>query len=846
MSKKLRRLLAGDRLSRSDAAVALLLVPSGAAALLYQVTWFRLLGLSMGSTSASVSTVLVAFFLGLAAGSALAGRISRGDRTDLRRFLLFEAGIAAFATALLPVLLQLDHVLAAAGNLGTSALLKFLIAVGVLSLPTMCMGATFPLAAAYLARHGGGLGPRLGLLYALNTGGAVFGAACAGFVLIPNFGLHAAVAAGVALNASVVLAGWLVLRRVTMEGVERTLSVVPPTPGPVSPVRSGALVILAITGMASIAAEVGWTKYLALFTGATVYGFTTILIVFLTGITVGSWASRWLMPRLAAPGMWLAGGVAATGLAMHLSRAGLALLPDIQARIHGIGTPAAGELAIKAATAAAMLLPPTLLFGALFPLAMTLYCGSEAVGRGVGRAYALNTVAGIAGSIIAGFVVIPVFGTDLLLIGIATLLLLAPLAVQPLWVDALPRRGLVAASLVGVAAAALLLPRLDFATMIESVDYEFGHYGESRRTPKYIYVEEGKAGVISAVTYDGRLVFIQNDGLKESWIDTVDLNNRMLVESLLGFLPYLLHPNPKSAFVVGFGGGVTPRALTETDLETIRIVELEPAVVRAVRAARGGQPKSLRDPRVQLTFNDARNTLVVERKTYDIIASQPSHPWRAGAGNLFTREFFEIVHGRLREGGIFAQWVNLFNMDVSTLRSILKAYFEVFPHGCVFAFADTGDLVLIGSSAPLHLDFPRIEERLAHSNAELLARHGIRRARDLFQYFGLSRRTVLREVGDAPANTDLRLFSEFRLALLDEVPDDENPYDFIERHASFDVVDFLDPSRAADDLFAFGLDCLERQDFDRARLVYARLRKVAPAYAERLQARAAVALDETA
>lgn len=839
----LRQRLTGGRLSRSDAAVALLLVPSGAAALLYQVTWFRLLGLSMGSTSASVSTVLVAFFLGLAAGSALAGRISRGDRADLRLFLLLEGGIAVFATALLPVLLQLDNVLAMAGNLGTSGVLKFLIAVGVLTLPTMCMGATFPLAAAYLARHGGGLGPRLGLLYALNTGGAVLGAAGAGFVLIPYFGLHAAVSAGVALNASVVLMGWLVLRGVNTGEVGRGRSVA--SPSPPDAVRSGALVILGVTGMASIAAEVGWTKYLALFTGATVYGFTTILIVFLTGITVGSWASRALMPRLAAPGMWLAGGVAATGLAMHFSRAGLALLPDIQVWIHGIGSPAAGELAIKAATAAAVLLPPTLLFGALFPLALTLYCGSDAVGRGVGRAYALNTVAGIAGSIIAGFVVIPAFGTDLLLIGLSTMLLLSPLAVQPLWVDVLPQRGLVAALLIGTAAASLLLPRLDFAKMIESVDYEFGHYGDSRHTPRYIYVEEGKAGVISAVTYDGRLVFIQNDGLKESWVDTVDPNNRMLVESLLGFLPYLLHPNPENAFVVGFGGGVTPRALTETDLKEIRIVELEPAVVRAARAARGSQPKSLRDPRVRLTFNDARNTLVVERETYDIIASQPSHPWRAGAGNLFTREFFEIAYGRLREGGIFAQWVNLFHMDASTLSTILQAFFAVFPQGCVFAFADTGDLVLLGSSAPLRFDFPRIEERLANSNAELLDRHGIRRARDLFQYFGLSRRTVLRAVGDAPANTDARLFSEFRLALLDDVPEDEDPYDFVDRHAAFDVVEFLDPSRAAADILAFGMDCLERQDFGRARLVYGRLMKFAPEYAERLQVQAAVDLGET-
>jgi len=178
-------------------------------------------------------------------------------------------------------------------------------------------------------------------------------------------------------------------------------------------------------------------------------------------------------------------------------------------------------------------------------------------------------------------------------------------------------------------------------------------------------------------------------------------------------MPYLLHPDPKTVHAIGYGGGNTLKAIADTPVKEIRVTELEPAVISANASLFGGEIPLLKDPRIKLQINDARNSLLVEGRSYDLIISQPSHPWLAGAGNLFTKEFFEITADNLNEGGIFAQWVNLFNMDSTTLRSILKAYYDVFPYGFTFANTESGDLLLFGSDKPLKFDRKSLIKRMA-------------------------------------------------------------------------------------------------------------------------------------
>lgn len=782
------------------------LVLSGIASLTYQVTWVRLLGLSMGSTSASISTVLAAFFAGMAMGSYLAERISRNRINSFKPYIILEFLIGISGLALLPILLNLDGLLALFPAAGTELGLKFAVAMALLFIPTLCMGATFPVMASILIRRDGEIGLRMGQLYSLNTAGAVLGAAFTGFVFIPNWGLDGSIYIAFALNMTIVLVALFVDRRWTLPAME---------PVPVStPVGYGsadadngnqlrALVVLAATGFVSIATQVGWTKYLAIFTGTTIYGFAAILTVFLSGIAAGSWAVKSSLEKIHKPERWMALGLLLLGFSLIATRMGFGALPPIYAKInHLSNTPFLLHLA-KYVIVFVLLFVPTFLLGALFPLNLKLYCGTlQAVRTRIGKAYSVNTLASIAGAIFAGFWFIPRYGTDHLLTLMAVTILLLSLMFLPTL--RLPALRFALLGCVAVAfLAAWLAPHLSYKALIASVDYRWDPDAQSGKKPFFLFLKEGKAGVISLVTYDHEVAKLQNNGLNESLINMHDPNKALLIETLLGLVPYMLHENPKSAFVIGFGGGITTRALTLTDLKSIRVVELEPAVVEADRHIAGGDIPALRDPRVHLEFNDARNTLLVEPDRYDLIVAQPSHPWLAGAANVFTLQFWEIVKSRLNDKGVFAQWVNLFNMDATTLRSLFQAFYRVFPQGMSFANLNTGDLVLIGSKQPLTFDYARISHTLQQPKIKAtLGTHGIFTPADLLWYFALSRDEALAAAGNARPNTDTNIISEVRLsALTTEPTGDEDPYAFLRRHFHLDLIPYLGKN-AADQLYA--------------------------------------------
>jgi hypothetical protein len=259
-------------------------------------------------------------------------------------------------------------------------------------------------------------------------------------------------------------------------------------------------------------------------------------------------------------------------------------------------------------------------------------------------------------------------------------------------------------------------------------------------------------------------------------------------------------------------------------------------VISAVAAIRDGEIPILQDSRVQLRLNDARNSLLVEGRSYDLIVSQPSHPWLAGAGNLFTRQFFEIVAAHLNDGGIFAQWINLFNMDATTLRSILQAYFQIFPHGFTFVNKPSGDLLLFGSQHPLVFDYQRIEQRMRIPRIKrALAAARVDRPEALLWYFALSREEALTAAADMPANTDTRIFSEVRLAGMTADPqDEENPYKLLETHSSLDVLPYIKPDEATQMLYRAGRYFYRYFSTTRTRRAIARLEDVDPTMAERL------------
>lgn len=822
-----------------------LLLLSGAAALMHQVSWVRLLGLSVGSTSEAVGIVLAAFFAGVALGSRLAGRIA-ARWPDLRAFGALELVIAVSGVALLPVLLHLDVVVSALPAIGRVHGARFLAAFLVMAVPTLAIGASFPVLAGLVAGGRRAAGEPLGRLYAAHTAGAVLGALLAGFLAIPSVGLDGAIYLAAVLNVVAAVGAFVVASReraaedaaaavraadplaLPQPGLPPVRLALPPWADSQAPHRRAALAALLTTGAVAVTAQIAWTKYLSIFTGSTIHGFSLLLAGLLAGMALGSWAARGRVDRARPARTWLAGGLLVLAACLLLTRAALGSAPALSGWLGGLSLGAGGTVALRGTLVFLLLLPPAATLGALFPLSLSLYCGPEAAGGvRIGRGYAANTLAGIVGALVAGFVLVPRFGTDRALLAAVVLAGGVGLAMVPSMRAARDRRlsvGLAAMLGLGV----LGLPALDYRPLVEAVDYRFDPAAREGLPATTLFLREGRAGVVSVASYGDRFARLQINGLNESRLDREDPDNGGIAETLLGLVPSFLRPDARSAFVVGFGGGTTAAALTDGPLQRIRVVEMEPAVIDAVASVRGDYIPALRDERVELTIADARAVLVAEPERYDIVVSQPSHPWLAGAGNLYTREFFELADARLSDDGVFGQWVSLFGIDSATLGSVLAAFYEVFPHGFTMVNSRTADMLLFGSREPLLLDLDRIARRMEGlGNRTGLEAAGIRRARDLLLYFSLSRDEALAAAQGRPPNTDTRLLTETRLSALHQDPvGADRPITLIMKHYTFDLRPHLPAHTAARDLHQAGLLFLEWRSARNATMAAERLAEV--------------------
>lgn len=808
---------------------------SGAAALVYQVVWVRLLGLSLGSTSASISTVLAAFFAGLALGSFGSRWLRSKSGRDFGIYGWLELAIAACGVLSIPLFVDLGRTLAATpfatGGLG----MRFVFVFGLLCIPTACMGATFPVMSSAVLRSRQSLGDVIAGLYAFNTLGAMLGALATAYWLVPNFGLDGAVYCAAGLNVSVAALAWKAQASMDSAPSESEATTREPSASGDDSLRPLAYALITFTGLVSLAVEVAWSKALSIFLGSTLVGVATMLAIFLAGIAIGSFLLRTF--KAESKSTLLGALLVSLGLSLVLTRAGFAALPGLNEWIAGsTGSPALW----KPLVVLVLLIGPTTILGALFPLCLSLCSqGAADTKRAIGSAYALNTVAGIVGSLAAGFWLIPRWGTDFVLVQCALFASLLPLLLV-MQLRTTAHRIAVGGGALALFGLGALLPGLDYEELIDSVDYRYDEQASAGQEPNFLFLREGKAGVISLVTYDGVVARLQNNGLNESELLMGEGERGLAAETLLGLVPYLVHPHPQSAFVVGFGGGNTTSALTKTDLERIHVVELEPAIIEAVRFLKTGQHPGLSDPRVQLDIGDARHQLLIAEERYDIIVSQPSHPWLAGAGNLFTVEFFKLVQSRLKDDGIYGQWVNLFNMDTTTLSSILHSFYSVFPHGFTMASLDSGDLLLFGSDSELRFDMELIALQLENRPLRhRLILCDVIIPEDILGYFALSRAEVIQATENASLNTDLTILSEVRLASGRVDPEgEEDPYAFLRAAHHFDVTPYLEDRRAAHTLLVVGGRSVDRwHDFELAQRIIDQLDRLDSDRAAKLRSR---------
>jgi spermidine synthase len=730
------------------AILATLFLLSGISALIYQVLWMRMLSLVFGVTVYAASTVLACFMGGLALGSFGAGRIADRVRRPLAWFGVAELLIAATALAsplLLEAVATVYVPLAADASTLTKNVARIVGCALVLLPATVLMGATLPLVLRSSLVDTAGIGARVSLLYGVNTAGAIAGALLAGYVLIGSVGVSTSFRIAASLNVIVGVTALLYSRRLLPSlPPARTPGDVPqPTPAIATRGRHIIPFVFAISGLTSIALEVIWFRSLVLYYAATTYAFTTMLATVLAGIAIGSLAVSPLLKRR-EPTLVLFGALhAAIGVVALAGAAGLAALYD----------PATPSLV---GGAMALQLPAALLMGAAFPVGCRLWLRSAGeAGRGLGILYSVNLLGSILGSLGAGFFLLPRFGSATSLAIVAGLGTATGVAV--LLVAARTRR-VIPLALIVIALATFAMAHHELPD-----PFTTGLARRHRDAGRIFMKDEGVQTTVSVHVRElgGRQLYL--DGLHQA----SDGRGVVLLHRQIGHVPVLLHPNPKRALVIGLGGGATAGAVSLHPLD-VEIVELAPGVVKAADWFTHVNEDVLRRPNVTVRVDDARNTLLLRRGRYDVITADIIQPTHAGAGLLYSQEYFELARRALNTDGVMVQWVG--PRSELYYKLIARTFQRVFPETTVWV----DGTLLVGSIKPLKLEAGALAGRFVDPALQrALAAAGIPNAEALLAHYTAGPDALRAYVGDGPVLTDDRPLLEYYRSL----PHQEKPID---------------------------------------------------------------------
>ena len=756
--------------SRHLTTLLVALVFSGAAGLTYQVLWLRLLSLVFGVTAYAASTVLAGFMAGLAIGSILGGRLASRTARPLRAFALAELAIAA--TALLTHRL-LGHLPAAytavvhltGDHVSLLTLARLAGTLLVLIVPTTIMGATLPLVSASRVIRTGRPAARIAAAYGINTTGAIIGAVLAGFHFVGSLGIAKSFWLAAAANLLAAAVAW-VLSRQTERGSDSadtdpatpdrapthgagvapgtdTTSAIPPATA--ARVRGAVLIALGVSGLASLALEVVWFRILVLFVPATTYAFTTMLAAVLGGIASGSIVAARLLRRNAD---WVR--------ILALMQAGISLVIlgslAVLAWSYGAGYRTAGSLQASGLA----IFPASLLMGMSFPIGVRLWTAGDSesgvavapqrVGREVGTIYAINVCGAIVGAIAGGFVLLPLLGSRLSLI-VCAALYMGCAGVLAWAADDRRRIGwLVAAAAVPFVALALLVPDPFRATLER-------RYGSQERI---LWQEEGIQTTVSVHQQRAGQRVLYLDGLHQA----NDSPEMLRVHRQIGHLPMMVHPDPRRVLVIGLGGGATAGAVAQHTTARVDIVELSASVRRGAAFFAHANYHVLEQPNVQVRVDDGRNYLLTTDRRYDVLTADIIQPVHAGAGLLYSVEYFRLARNVLSDDGVMLQWVGL--RPNAQYKLIVRSFLEAFPETTSWA----GGTLLIGSKRPLVLSRAAFERRRQLSGArEALDAIGLHSFETLLSWYVAGPRALHAFIGPGDLLRDDRPQIEYHRSL---------------------------------------------------------------------------------
>jgi spermidine synthase len=747
-------------------ALLLLFIGSGCAALIYEVVWFQLLQLSIGSSSVSLGVLLGIFMGGMCLGSVLLPKYIDRRRHPLKVYAFLELGIGAcglLVLFLVPVIGNLYTKWAGSG--GASVMLRAVVASICLLPPTLLMGATLPAIARWVETSPKGVS-WLGFFYGGNLAGAVAGSLLAGFYLLRVYDMPTATYVAVALNVAVAALA-LLIAAITPRAVHTDDFDAPHIVADVPPGSRLVYVAIALSGLTALGAEVLWTRLLSLLFGATTYTFSLILAVFLVGLGIGSslgasMARNAKNPR-AALGWCQLGICVALAWAAYATSASLPFWPINPS----ISTSLVFNFQLDLMRAVWVMLPGAILWGASFPLALAAVAArGQDPARLVGGVYAANTVGAIVGALLVSLVLVAWVGTPVaeqVLIGVAALsgllMLMGP------GVVAIPTPVLV----IGVAFAAGLMARA--VPALPGILVAYGRYSATWvGQNEIVYVGEGVTASVAVSRTPSGVLNYHNAGKVQASSEPQD----MRLQRMLGHITTLVPRSPSRVLVIGCGAGVTAGAVSIDPLVTRQtIAEIEPLVPRVVSKYFAAHNFDVvNNKKVNVHLDDARHYLLTTSEKFDAITSDPLDPWVKGAATLYTREFFGVVKEHLNPGGVVTLFVQLYESSDAAVKSEVATFLEAFPDGAVFANTANGqgyDLVLFGQLGGGKIDVDAVQKRLADPANERVAQSlreiGIYSAVDLFGTYAGRRSDMKNWLQDAAINTDSNLRLQYLAGL---------------------------------------------------------------------------------
>ncbi len=762
-----RSMPAQDSSRRYLPLMLLLFVGSGCAALIYEIVWFQLLSLSIGSSAVSLGVLLGTFMGGMCLGSFLLPRIIDRKHHPLRIYAMLELGIGAMGLILLFAMPVVNAVYTAVGGSGfAGVILRGIVASICLLPPTLMMGATLPAMARWVETTPRGVS-WLGFFYGGNIGGAVIGSLLAGFYLLRVFDMNITTFVAVGINVVVASIGLLLAKMTTFEP-----SSTPVSTTPISQAPGAKLVYLAIaiSGMTALSSEVIWTRLLSLLFGATVYTFALILAVFLVGLGIGSSVGSAIARDVARPRvalgwcqMLLCGAIAWAAYMLSSSLPFWPINPQIS-------TTPSYQFQLDLVRCFWVVLPGAILWGASFPLALASVASpGQDPARLVGGVYAANTVGAIIGSLAASLLLVVWLHTQhtqqllIVLCALSGLLMLAPAVAGEPGKGSLQWGGTIAL-LIATGSAGLL------ARGVPEVPGILVAYGRYAATwvglSNIIYVGEGLNAFVAVSELPSGVRNYHNAGKVQASSEPQD----MRLQRMLGHITHLIPTNPSNVLVIGCGAGVTAGAVSiGPTVKHETIAEIEPLVPSTVSKYFAQHNYDVvNNPKVTVHVDDARHFLLTTKEKFDAVTSDPLDPWVKGAATLYTEEFFNVVKQHLNPGGVVTLFVQLYESNTAAVKSEIATFFKAFPNGVVWGNTNNGqgyDLVLMGQVEPTKIDLDAMEAKLQSPQyaqvAQSLREIGFNSAIDLFSTYAGNAQDLAPWLKDAEINHDRNLRLQF-------------------------------------------------------------------------------------